>query len=354
MDVRARALFEEFVSSSLRVPFIVVSHDRDFLDRFTNQTMFLRDRRLYQFGSPYSRSREELIYQDIAAMEARQAEEKELRRLRSSAKRLALWGDRNNENAARASKNMRKRIDRLEDSRTFVSNDESGNLRISTEQMKADQVVRIEQVTIKTPDGTELFEIDELTLRPGDRVALLGANGVGKSTLLRAIDSNHRRFSQQVDWDYSFRFNPSATIGFFDQDLSALDANITIEGAMIEHIRGVNRQTIVNKLIKSGFPYEQQSLKVSALSGGERARLQLLILQETQHSFLLLDEPTSHLDIMGVEDLEVQLVDSGATCLFTSHDRRFIENVANRILLVRNGRIVEINSLDEFYTGLEP
>jgi ABC-type multidrug transport system ATPase subunit len=102
-------------------------------------------------------------------------------------------------------------------------------------------------------------------------------------------------------------------------------------------------------LINAGFAYQDHERRVSVLSGGERARLMFLTLRLNRPNFLIMDEPTNHIDIDGREELEAQLAESGATLLMTSHDRRFIDNVANRFVLVSEGRLGEISEPDEFY-----
>lgn len=102
-------------------------------------------------------------------------------------------------------------------------------------------------------------------------------------------------------------------------------------------------------LIKAGFPYLELDKPVGVLSGGERARLMFLVIRLNQPNFLILDEPTNHIDIQGKEELEAQILESNATALITSHDRRFVDNIASRFMLIRGGRLIEINDPQEFY-----
>lgn len=348
MDLKARAVFTNYLSKSLRIPYVLVSHDRDFLDKHTNQTLFLRDKTIHHFAMPFSASREELLKKDIAALEARKAEEKEIKRLENSAKRLAFWGKAfNNESAASAAKSMEKRIGHLQINKTYTTNETGAHLQIGTKDIKANRALKISSYDVISPGETLLFHIDELVISPGDRIVLLGTNGVGKSTFIHAIYAMYLKFAQNEAIGGSFSFNPRINIGLFDQSLSMTDPNTKVADLLEPLFGNLNLASLT--LRKAGLASEFEYKKVGDLSGGEKARLQLIILEKSNHPFLLLDEPTSHLDIIGVEDLENNLVDNSATCLFTSHDRRFVENVANRFLLINDHQLTEVNSAEPFY-----
>jgi ATPase subunit of ABC transporter with duplicated ATPase domains len=344
LDLNTLLLFETCLKE-MQAAFLIISHDREFLDSVTNRTAFLRDERLYFFDLPYSAAREALADQDAAAVAAREQEEKTIKRLEASASRLATWGRvYDNEKLARKAKSMEKRIEKLKDDKTFVTRGSGLNLSLDVDSTQADRMLALEQCIIRAPDATPLFQIDNLIIRPGERVALLGPNGAGKTTLIDTIMTAFRRGSISDE----IRFNPRCQIGFYDQELQQLDPALSLAESLREFCDG-SESHFKTQLIRAGFPYLDLDKPVSVLSGGEKARLMFLIIKLNQPNFLILDEPTNHIDIQGKEELEDQILETNATVLITSHDRRFVDNIADRYLLIDNGVLREINAPGEFY-----
>ncbi|MDA0979169.1 MAG: ABC-F family ATP-binding cassette domain-containing protein, partial [Proteobacteria bacterium] len=344
LDLKTLVIFENCLRS-MNAAFLVISHDREFLDSVTDQTVFLRDERLYHFSLPYSAARQALDEQDAAALAAREQEEKQIRRLEASAHRLAQWGKvYDNEKIARKAKNMEKRIERMRDEQTFVSRGSGLKLELDVGSAQANRMLHIEQCDITAPDGTRLLHIEDMMIRPGDRVALLGHNGAGKTTLINRI-MNQYKINPEGD---GIRFNPRCDIGYYDQELQRLDPAFGLTETLREQCGGPD-SALTAALIKAGFPYQDLDKKVAVLSGGERARLMFLIMRMNQPNFLILDEPTNHIDIQGKEELEHQILESKATVIITSHDRRFVENIAQRYLLIAGGQLTEINTPAAFY-----
>ncbi|MEM7070054.1 MAG: ATP-binding cassette domain-containing protein, partial [Pseudomonadota bacterium] len=224
MDSKAMSYLKRFLGSSDVPAFLMISHDRDLLDAVTKRTIWLRDERAYSFNQPYSQSRMELAAKDEAAQLSRVAEEKKISRLQGSADRMALWGKiHDNEKFARKAKSMQKRIDKMEDEKTFVSQGSGLSLQIDTDFLKAKQVFIFENETISAPDQRPLFTIEQMNFRPGDRVALLGINGSGKSS---CIESLMRAYRLELDRQSATRFNPNVRIGYFDQGLAQFDESV--------------------------------------------------------------------------------------------------------------------------------
>jgi ABC-type multidrug transport system ATPase subunit len=149
------------------------------------------------------------------------------------------------------------------------------------------------------------------------------------------------------------RFNPQCEIGYYDQELQLLKPE---DGLMdsLRHYCGGPDSNLKSALIRAGFPYKDLDKKVQVLSGGEKARLMFLIIKLNQPNFLILDEPTNHIDIQGKEELEQQILETNATVLITSHDRRFVDNIADRYVLISGGALKEINRPEEFYSIAVP
>ncbi len=352
MDVATLALLQRYLREELRAAFVLVSHDRTLLDEATDRTIFLRDERVYHFDAPYSSARHELAQQDLAAAAARQTEEKKIESLRASAKRLAIWGKvYDNEKLARKAKTMAKRADRLDEQKTFVSRGSGLQLSVEADNSRANRVLRIGDLEVRPGGGTTgpvLLNIDELILRPGERVVLLGENGVGKTSLIRALVEHYRTRRDDVD---HIAISPQATLGYYDQELSEFVQDLTML-SFLRSSTAANENEIRAALIHAGFAYQDHTRRVAVLSGGERARLLFVQLQLNRPNFLILDEPTNHIDIQGKEELEEQLMESGATLLITSHDRRFIDTLATSYWLVRDRTVLPINDPDEFYDEL--
>jgi ATPase subunit of ABC transporter with duplicated ATPase domains len=353
MDLATLAMLERYLAEEIPCAFVLVSHDRALLDAVTEKTIILRDERAYTFDLPYSAARAALTEMDIAAAATRADEEKKLEKLRASAKRLAIWGKvYDNEKLARKAKSMQKRVARLEQERTFVSRGSGLSLSLDSRETRSNRVLRIADATV-TPPGVPdvaLFRIEELIIRPGDRLALLGPNGCGKTSLLTMIMHAYRQERQHDAPAAGLAFSPQTEVGYYDQELN----EVAGEGGqtMLEFLRAhthVQETSLRNGLINAGFAYQDHNRRVNVLSGGERARLMFLTLRLNRPNFLIMDEPTNHIDIDGREELEAQLSESGATLLMTSHDRRFIDNVANRFVLVNDGCLSEIMDPDEFY-----
>ncbi len=355
LDLKTLLIFERTLKS-MSSAFLIISHDRAFLDAVTSKTVFLRDERLYQFDLPFSAAKQALEDHDAAAEAAREVEEKNIKRVEASAKRLAIWGKTyDNEKLARKAKSMEKRVEKMKEDRTFVSRGSGLHLSIDVGTASANRMLAIEGRDIVAPDNkTRLFHIEDMMIRPGERVALLGHNGVGKTTLINRIMNCYRT---NPDGD-EIKFNPQCEIGYYDQELNLLDPAQGMMQTLRDHCGGSDSH-LKTALIKAGFPFRELDKKVAVLSGGEKARLMFLLIKLNTPNFLILDEPTNHIDIQGKEELEEQILSTNATVLITSHDRRFVDNIAQRYLLISDGRLQEINSPEAFYaaeptSGVQP
>ena len=348
LDIENINKLERWLAESIRLPMLIVSHDREFLDRTTTRTIFLRRDGAHHFKAPFAAAREQLLQNDATSARRRALEEREVARLEKIAARYKAWGVLNDA-FHKKQRATEKRIARIEDNATEVYKAKNRKLELNDETIDAKIALRLQNLTVRTPDNSRiLVTVDRLVIAAGERVALLGANGSGKSTLLSVLATAYDPLQEHYDGRAAIRFNPATKLVYFDQRMADLPLDVSLHD-YIARIKTVNNAQAVAILAKAGFPFERLDDKVRTLSYGEQTRLVFLYMKLLQPNFYLLDEPTNHLDIEGQEDLEEQLEQSDVSCIFVSHDRYFTRTAATRFLEIRGGRLVEVDDADEFF-----
>lgn len=347
LDILSLTLLRQWLQSQT-LPWVMVSHDRYLLNTLCTQTWFLRDQRLYCFDLPFDAARQALAEADEQARQRRAQEEKEVARLQASAKRLAHWGHTyDNEDLSRKAKSMEKRVERLKSELTFVSQGSGLALALPEDGLAARQVVVLEAARIALPgEPSRSIHCEFLNVRPGDRIALLGVNGVGKSTTLK-------RMIEALDTDVGdIRWNPRVQLGYYDQLLSSMDVKQGRFDWLRERLEGPD-ENIRQTLLNAGVPYDRIDQSVDTLSGGEKARLMFAYFRLHRPNVLILDEPTNHLDLDGRDELMASLCDNELTVMMTSHDRAFLDSVATRWWWIQDGQLSEVDDPERFYRLLE-
>ncbi len=347
LDLSNINLLERWLADET-LPMLIVSHDREFLQKITSRTLFLRSDGAHSFRTPFVEAREALLQRDAADAARRQLEGKEIERLQAVAARYRVWGVKNDAFHKRA-KATEKRIERIEADRTGAYAARERRLELHDGEMDAKVALRLQGLEVTTPDADRrLIAIDRFSLGMGERVALLGANGSGKSTLLSVLAAAFDPDQRHYDGAAAVRFNPQARLAYFDQKMAdlplrtpVLDYVLAAEGASDREANAV--------LAKAGFAYSRIKGPIADLSHGERARLVFLRMKLARPNLYLLDEPTNHLDIEGQEDLEAQLESAEISCIFVSHDRHFTRSAATRFVEIRKGRLVEVDDPDSFF-----
>jgi ATPase subunit of ABC transporter with duplicated ATPase domains len=347
LDLANINTLERWLTVEFAVPMLIVSHDREILDRVTDRTLFLRSDGVHAFKTRFSTAREELLRRDATAATRARLEEKEIKRLEQAAARYKFWAVKNPDlNKRKAA--VETRIARIESDRTQTYAARERRLELSDGDIDALVALRLAGLDVKTPDGRKLIAIDRLTIAAGDRIALLGANGAGKSTLLSAIAAAYDPAREHYDGQAAVRFNPSCRLVYFDQSMRDLPTKTAILDYVLS-AEGIAEKDAVRMLAQAGFAFARIREPIEVLSHGERARLVFLLMKLLRPNFYLLDEPTNHLDIEGQEDLEEQLERSDVSCLFVSHDRFFTRTAATRFLEIRRGRLLEIDDPHAFF-----
>lgn len=328
--------------------FVVVSHDNLLLDAVTNTSWILRDNTLHAFSLPCSAARQALQEQDASDALRHKAEQKEIDRVAASAKRLAIWGRvYDNEDLARKAKQMEKQVSRLKDSQTELTAGTPWRLEVHGDAVRADRLLEMENLPVPPAPGLPaLFTTGVARLQSGDRVAIMGRNGGGKSSLLRLL----WRQMQQPASEAGLRLHPRLHAGYYDQTLHQL----ADESSLLEALEPFepSPETRKRALISAGFGWARHGQKVSTLSGGERSRLLFVGLSLASYSLLLLDEPTNHLDMEGKEALAATLREYPGGLLLVSHDRQLISQSCNRFWLIDENGLSEWHDVDEVYARL--
>ncbi len=333
LDIDAVNWLEDFLIK-YKGAVIVVSHDRYFLDKITTSTMEISHKKLTLTTGNYT------VFQKLKA-ERELTIEREYEKTITEIKRIeGIIEQQKRFNQARnyitiASKE--KQIERLKE--TLVVPDKalkSIHFSFKTDVRTGDEVVTVKDLSKSFPDK-KLFSNFNLSVFREDRVFLLGPNGCGKSTFLKILN-------KEVTQDYgTFRFGSNVKIGYFDQNIDKLHSDKTVLDEVWDMYRFMTETEIRSALAMFLFCGEDVYKKVSLLSGGERAKISLLKIMLSKPNFLILDEPTNHLDITSREVLENALLDFDGTMLVVSHDRYFINKLANKTVYLTHDGAVNID-----------
>ncbi|EPF6109460.1 ABC-F family ATP-binding cassette domain-containing protein [Enterobacter cloacae] len=328
--------------------FVLVSHDRQLLDAVTNGSWILRDKMLHYFALPCTAARQALVAKDESDALRHKAEQKEIDRVTASARRLATWGKvYDNEDLARKAKQMEKQVERLKESQTELTAGSPWTLTLRGDALRADRLLEMENLGVPPAPGLpDLFHIDIARLKSGDRVAIVGRNGCGKSSLMKLI---WRHFSGEPS-EAGLKLHPRVSPGYYDQTLNQLPDEATIFDALEPFAPAPQDRKMA--LISAGFPWARHGQKVSTLSGGERSRLLFVGLTLARYSLLMLDEPTNHLDMEGKEALATTLQQFEGGVLLVSHDRQLIAQSCNRFWLIEDGLLSEWHDAEAVFERL--
>lgn len=349
LDVEAIVKLEQFFITHYKNAFLIISHDVELLDKITNKTIFIKDGKAYQYDLAYSAARVEFLAYEKALKKQRALEEQEIDRLSATAKRLAIWGrEHDNEKFARKAKSIEKKIDKLDGQKTETFNRNKYSLNVTTDKLRAKTLLEVQDFQVKTLDGTrDLYKVNGFYINNGDRIILFGANGLGKSTFVKNLVA---QFGQ--DNVANIRFNPQVSLGYYDQEQQQLDGSKSIFN-YLNDLFDMPDLEIQRAILQAGFDYDEMDKKISLLSGGEKARILFTKLNLQRPNFIILDEPTNHIDLYGREQLIRQLTSSGATLLIIGHDRKFCSIVGNRFFMIERNKLVEIEDSSVFYKSLK-
>lgn len=343
LDITACEWLEKFLTE-YKGAYIVISHDRYFLDKVTDTTFEMENRTLREYKGNYTR------YLELKA-EAREAQQrvydrtvKEINRIEGIVEQQKRWGQEHNFITA-ASK--QKQADRLKETLEKPEDlPEAIKFTFRAKEGGANDVL-IAKGLSKSFDGTTVFTNAELDIKKNTTTFILGENGCGKTTLLKILTGEYLADSGE------YKFGNNIQFGYYDQAQTDLDPSKTVIDEVWDRYPGMTQTQVRSALAQFLFKGDDVFKNVGKLSGGEKARVSLLKLMLSKANMLLLDEPTNHLDIHSREALENALTSYGGTLLIVSHDRYLINKLADRIVWLGKTGTVNIDGNYDRYIELK-
>jgi ATP-binding cassette subfamily F protein 3 len=307
---------------------LVVSHDRYFLDRLVTTIIEIERHRSIRYTGNYSR------YIELKAAEY-ETNLKHYEKQQGEIARMEAFVQRNIVRASttKRAQSRRKQLDKMERMDRPMGDLKKAHFSFETAYMSGKEVLEVRDLSVAYEGKKTLFQHASFDLKRGDTVALIGPNGIGKSTMLKCLTGTLKPAAGSIHWGTKIK------IGLYDQEQTNLNpANTVLEELWSEysHMEEARIRTVLGNFLFSG---DDVLKKVATLSGGEKARVSLAKLMLREANVLILDEPTNHLDLFSKEVLEAALMDYDGTLLFISHDRYFLNKMAERVIELHPGGI---------------
>ena len=331
LDLHATEWLEDYLLH-FKGTVLVISHDRWFLDKVVQRSIEINEGRAELYSGNYSFYVEERQRRFEEKLKKYERDQAKIEQLTRAAEQMHLWAFMGADKLHKRAFSMEKRIEKLSQSER-PAEQKKLNVKFRQREFEGDEVLVAEDVSKSFGERT-LFSAIDLLVRGGERVALIGDNGTGKSTLVKLIMGE-----ETPDTGYLYR-GPAVRTAYLPQIVSFSDESRSALDTMLYDCR-CQPQEARDRLAVFGFRGESVFTPVGTLSGGEKSRLRLCMLMGADINFLILDEPTNHLDIASREWMEDALSDYEQTLLFVSHDRYFIEKFATRIWALADGKITD-------------
>lgn len=335
LDIPTLFWLEEYLSS-FKGGILTVSHDRYFLDRLCNRMLEIENGKLLSFSGNYSKYKVLKAERNARLLKEYEAQVEERAKLQT-------YVDKNIVRATTA-KSAQSRVKQLEKMQILekpYTPPSAPKFTFTFEEQSYENVLEIKDLNLEIGEK-QLICGGQLQIKRGEKVALTGENGTGKTTLLRQIIANK---------DRNISLGRFVKIAYYDQEGLNLNTQNTVLAELWERHVLYTQTEIRSALARAGLFEEDMQKPVSALSGGERAKLALCILESERGNFLILDEPTNHLDLPARESLERALQNFEGTLLFVSHDRYFISALAEKIVEIENRTLTTYDGGYEFFTS---
>ena len=339
LDIDTLEWFEEYLKT-YKGTVLIVSHDRYFLDRVVNKIICLDNGVADIYHGNYSYYLKESEKRVLLEFQKYKNQQKEIKALKEAIERLRVWGNKSdNPMIFKRMHAIEKRLEKLE---LIEKPKEKIDIKIdlTSSNRSANHVLTINKLNLNI-GSRELLTNSNMEIYYKDRVCLMGKNGTGKTTLIKNIINNTHE---------NIKMGVNTKIGYIPQEIRFDNEELTV----YEYMRGIfvgSESELRSKLYRFYFGEEDIDKKLKSISGGEKVRIKLLELILEHANFLILDEPTNHIDIDTREILEESLLEFDGTILFISHDRYFINKIATRIVRIENKKLV---SYDGNYDSIKP
>jgi len=337
LDIPTLTWLEDYLRS-YRGALLIISHDRYFLDSVVTSIIELDRTKLTRYTGNYTKFVEQKAADYENRMKRYERQQEEIARLEDFVQR----------NLARAStssraKSRRKVLEKMERLERPAGEMKPSQFTFAIDRVTGHDVLKASGLSYAYNDGEPIFRNVHLQLTRGDSAALVGPNGIGKSTLLKVLVGELQANEGTVQWGANVK------VGYYDQEHESLNPDNTVleeVWSAYPHLEEVRIRNVLGGFLFSGEAVEK---KISSLSGGERARVSLAKLMLKNANVLIFDEPTNHLDLYSKEALEAALIDYEGTLLFVSHDRYFLNKMADRVLeMNRDGIQYFLGNYDDY------
>ncbi len=338
LDIESIAWLEEFLRTYSGAV-IIISHDRYFLDKIVTKTIEIENRRAHVYEGNYSfYAKNKAINRQIEQEHFIQ-QQKEIKRQEDIIAKLRSF---NREKSVKRAESRQKQLDKMDliDKPENLPN--KMRLKLTPKITSGNDVLYVENLE-KSFDDTTLFKNINIDIKKGDKTAIIGPNGVGKSTLLKILLGKAQKTLGDI------RFGTNVNIGYYDQEQHNFDESKTIFQEISDTYPTMTNGEIRNVLASFVFEGDDVFKLISSLSGGEKGRLSLAKIMLSKANFIILDEPTNHLDIFSKEILENAINNYEGTVLYVSHDRYFVNKTAKKILELSNNGITEYLGNYDYY-----
>jgi ATP-binding cassette, subfamily F, member 3 len=330
LDFQAVEFLEEYLARS-RNAYLVVTHDRRFLDRVAGEIIDLENGRLSEYSGGYTSYRRQKAERVLTATRAFEKQQEFIEKEKEYIRRNIAGV---NSRQAKGRRTKLARVERLERPTEDVT---SVGFRFDTARIGGRTFLRARDLDAGYATGQPIVHCVRFELLRGERLALLGENGTGKTTLLKTLAGRLAPLAGSVETGHD------VSIGYYDQELSDLDPKKRVIDAVWDEHPEETEEAMRSYLARFAFRGDDVFASIAGLSGGEKGRLTLAVVMKQHHNLLLLDEPTNHLDLDSREELEESLDDFPGSIVFVSHDRAFIDRLATRVLDLRGGRALPLD-----------
>ena len=344
LDLEMIFWLEKYLSN-LSKPYVIISHDRHFLDKSVTKIIEIKNRKLFTYNGNYSVYEEQSRQREELQKKEYKNQQKQIKRMEEQIKRYRIWGtSRDSEKMFIRAKELEKKLEKIE---RIEKPKSKKSLKINFELHKrsGNDVYFFENLSFGFENNLLAKNVN-MRIDYKNKIALVGTNGCGKTTFLKILNNELSPISGIA------KKGASLNIGYYDQSHLKLDESISVMRTIWNLVPMETKGYVLSYLARFGFRGDDVEKKVSILSGGEKARLYLAKLIHEKPNFLILDEPTNHLDIDMISSLEQSLSEYEGTIIFVSHDRYLINNVASKKWFFHRKNIKETDkSLEELFSS---